>query len=261
MGETSYDRRYRREQERSKKFGRKKFDYISKEEALKNKPKDIKNDKLWKRAVNSVFEHPDAKIEMKDVITHYNYLLKIQRDVHGKYGKKNEDMKLPEKLPTFEGFVQETLKVGDRDIQEIIDDLYRILQGVDNITSQDIIDGLKNEFELEVTDDQLSAIISGIMAKGIDIREDKIGGGRADDKNPDDFDPFELELGVAVEAEHTDDPELAEEIAMDHLEENGEYYTDGFKKGIFDEDISSVLDKWKDDPRAQELMDIENGNS
>ena len=34
-----------------------------------------------------------------------------------------------------------------------------------------------------------------------------------------------MEKGKSVEFEHTDDPEIAKEITMDHLEEFGEYYT------------------------------------
>jgi len=50
--------------------------------------------------------------------------------------------------------------------------------------------------------------------------EDQLPGGLADDKDPDDFDPKELEKGVKVEMEHTDDPEIATEITMDHMVEN-----------------------------------------
>lgn len=54
--------------------------------------------------------------------------------------------------------------------------------------------------------------------------KDKIPGGRADKKNPQDFDFEALGKGVKVEMEHTDDPQLAAEIAMDHLTEMGDYY-------------------------------------
>lgn len=54
--------------------------------------------------------------------------------------------------------------------------------------------------------------------------EDKIPGGLADDKAPEDFDPKALQQGIKVEMEHTDNPEIAREIAMDHLEEDPEYY-------------------------------------
>ena len=54
---------------------------------------------------------------------------------------------------------------------------------------------------------------------------DKIPGGRADKKTPADFERTQVEKGKDVEFEHTDDPDTAREIAMDHLEEHKEYYT------------------------------------
>ena len=53
----------------------------------------------------------------------------------------------------------------------------------------------------------------------------KIPGGKADKHKPSDFDAKELAMGVKIEKEHTDDPALAKEIAMDHLAEFPDYYT------------------------------------
>ena len=55
-------------------------------------------------------------------------------------------------------------------------------------------------------------------------REDKIPGGLADKKSPKDFDAKKLAEGVKAEMEHTSDPKIAEEIAMDHLMEDPNYY-------------------------------------
>ncbi len=57
-----------------------------------------------------------------------------------------------------------------------------------------------------------------------EIHEDKIPGGLADKKNPSDFDKEALKEGVRVELEHTSDPAIALEIAMDHLTEDPAYY-------------------------------------
>jgi hypothetical protein len=35
----------------------------------------------------------------------------------------------------------------------------------------------------------------------------------------------ELEMGIEVEMEHTSDPKVAREIALDHLKERPDYYT------------------------------------
>jgi len=53
----------------------------------------------------------------------------------------------------------------------------------------------------------------------------RLPGGLADDRVPEDFDPEALAQGMEVETEHTDDPEIAREIAMDHLTEDPAYYT------------------------------------
>lgn len=55
--------------------------------------------------------------------------------------------------------------------------------------------------------------------------EDKLPGGLADKKKPTDFNPQALQKGIQVELEHTKDKNLAQEIAMDHLTEDPEYYT------------------------------------
>lgn len=55
---------------------------------------------------------------------------------------------------------------------------------------------------------------------------DRIRGGLADKKKPSDFDQKQLTDGVKVEMEHTLNPIIAKEIAMDHLQEfpDGKYY-------------------------------------
>jgi hypothetical protein len=52
----------------------------------------------------------------------------------------------------------------------------------------------------------------------------KIPGGLAKRKGPKDFAPESLIRGLIVELEHTDDPLLAMEIAMDHFTEDINYY-------------------------------------
>lgn len=53
---------------------------------------------------------------------------------------------------------------------------------------------------------------------------DMIPGGFAEGKDPSDFDPEALANGVKIELEHTDDEDMAREIAMDHLTEFENYY-------------------------------------
>ena len=55
---------------------------------------------------------------------------------------------------------------------------------------------------------------------------DKIKGGFADDCDESIFNSEQIQKGIKVEMEHTDDIEVAKEIAMDHLCENSKYYDD-----------------------------------
>lgn len=54
--------------------------------------------------------------------------------------------------------------------------------------------------------------------------EDKIPGGLADKAKPEDFNHRALAMGLKAELEHTDDLDIALEIAMDHLSEDPGYY-------------------------------------
>jgi len=62
-----------------------------------------------------------------------------------------------------------------------------------------------------------------------------IKGGKGDHLNPNDVCPKQLAVGIAVEMEHTDSREKAEEIALDHLAEDERYYSKLVKSGIADE--------------------------
>jgi hypothetical protein len=54
--------------------------------------------------------------------------------------------------------------------------------------------------------------------------EDLIPGGKADDVPDEDLPMEQLLKGIKVEMEHTDDPDIAKEIATDHVEEFSTYY-------------------------------------
>ena len=53
----------------------------------------------------------------------------------------------------------------------------------------------------------------------------KLPGGVGDSTGTDKVDPAQLSIGVQIEMEHTNDPAIAKEIAMDHLTEDPKYYT------------------------------------
>lgn len=80
--------------------------------------------------------------------------------------------------------------------------------------------------------DKISRIMSKIIQtnefkKAVEmffIKADLISGGKADKKKPSDFDRKKLDQGIKVEMEHTSSKQIAQEIAMDHLQEDPNYY-------------------------------------
>lgn len=68
------------------------------------------------------------------------------------------------------------------------------------------------------------------------LKEDnQLKGGVGDTTASSDVDPIELSMGIQVEAEHTNDVNIATEIALDHLTENPHYYTKLIQAGLTDE--------------------------
>ena len=59
------------------------------------------------------------------------------------------------------------------------------------------------------------------------LRKGVIPGGEADKKHvaEKDVDPEQLKMGIKEEMEHTGDPKVAKEIALDHLSKTPNYYS------------------------------------
>jgi len=91
-------------------------------------------------------------------------------------------------------------------------------------------------------------------------REDQIPGGLGDKAKTDDFDIEQVLKGVDVELEHTTDPDIALEIALDHLTEHDDYYTRLEKvekhAAIGDRAAPSVEYLFRDDPKRYELTEF-----
>jgi len=84
--------------------------------------------------------------------------------------------------------------------------------------------------------------------------KDNIPGGRADKKSPSDYNKKNVEKGKNIEFEHTDDPDIAREITIDHLEEFSNYYDD--KIGL--PNMEKILDKEKKD-KLEDTKDARRG--
>lgn len=64
------------------------------------------------------------------------------------------------------------------------------------------------------------------------VNEERVVGGLADYMSDEEFDQEQLRLGIKVEYEHTNDYEVAKEIAKDHLKEDPKYYQHLLKLGL-----------------------------
>jgi hypothetical protein len=74
--------------------------------------------------------------------------------------------------------------------------------------------------------------------KSMGLREDQLPelqGGKGEGMDQTQVDPEQLQMGIKVEMEHTNDQELAKEIAMDHLAEDPQYYAHLKAAGMADE--------------------------
>jgi hypothetical protein len=69
-------------------------------------------------------------------------------------------------------------------------------------------------------EEKIYSVLTDVMNSG-----DKVKGGLADKKTNKKYDKKQIKMGIKVEMEHTDDPIIAREIAMDHLTEDPIYYT------------------------------------
>jgi hypothetical protein len=55
-------------------------------------------------------------------------------------------------------------------------------------------------------------------------QQNQLVGGLGDKANKENFDKDQIEKGLAVEMEHTNNKEIALEIVLDHLTEHPKYY-------------------------------------
>lgn len=73
-----------------------------------------------------------------------------------------------------------------------------------------------------------------------DKPSNELKGGVGDSTAPSDVNTAELAIGTQVEMEHTNDTNVATEIALDHLTEDPKYYTKLVKAGLAKEFIPSA---------------------
>ena len=90
--------------------------------------------------------------------------------------------------------------------------------------------------------------------------KDHIPGGRADKKAPEDYNRESVEKGKKIEFEHTNDPDTAKEITIDHLEEFPKYYDDKIGLPNMEKDLKKEK-KLEDTKDARGLYNQQQGYS
>lgn len=72
-----------------------------------------------------------------------------------------------------------------------------------------------------------------------------------------DVDSKEFLVGIAVEKEHSSNLAVCKTLALQHLAENPKYYSEGMKKGIFDEPAAiNIYKKYFIDKKEPEEADL-----
>lgn len=89
--------------------------------------------------------------------------------------------------------------------------------------------------------------------------DNRLPGGRGDKLAPADVNPRELAMGIKVEREHTPDPGLCQEIALDHLSEDPAYYThlaemEDKYQGASEKLSAAPAERWPDASEVQTVL-------
>lgn len=84
------------------------------------------------------------------------------------------------------------------------------------------------------------------------VAEDKVRGGFGDNQPDKNFDSEQLNKGMKVELEHTNKPNVAKEIAKDHLQESKDFK--GEKGGKYYDKLEDLEDEVKDELTKSEKV-------
>lgn len=116
---------------------------------------------------------------------------------------------------------------------------------------------IKNIFKQKDDLDSVEAKVEELRKRiGLDQIDktagEKVKGGFGDNKSDKDFDPEQLNKGIKIELEHTDDPEVAKEITKDHLTESKDFK--GGKGGKYYDKLEKLEDEYKEELTDKEQV-------
>lgn len=127
-------------------------------------------------------------------------------------------------VPSFRHIVRDASASKVRDNLEKIADLMKGDLDIDLPSKENILEYALEAKILENVS-KIREMVARIKEEELALNKaDKIPGGLASGKKPEDFDQEQLAAGIKVEMEHTTNEDIAREIAMDHLSEDPNYY-------------------------------------
>lgn len=168
------------------------------------------NEENGEDIIRKSFKRLSSDLEFSKMAQAYENLLKMKRNKQ--QAKKSTELALSSVRDMIADYLRDTkeLNVTEEDVQNFFENW---LSKYSSVVSE-------NENE-ESDDDEVPAM----DVNDVDNDGDKLEGGLGDQGDMMQYDPQEILKGIEVEMEHTKDPKIALEIAMDHLEELPDYYT------------------------------------
>ena len=176
--------------------------------------------------INPIFEDANG-----DIIRNYKFYMILANDASGSTKVLRKDQMTSENISNLYDYLNEAERVGE---QNIVNNYGEIKQMREEIK--------KTSFNLKKIKESKKKNNPWAICNSLDIKDknkkercikdiknkkkacDILPGGLGDNKHNKKFKPEQLAKGIKVELEHTDDIEIAKEIAKDHLIENSNYY-------------------------------------
>lgn len=183
-----------------------------KERSEAPEPEGLEGEDLLRRK----FANLTSDMEFKKMAQAYENLLKLTQSKHrAKYVTQTALSSLRDMITDYLN-IEKNMSVTDQDVQNFFTNWMDKYSSVIS-EEEEVPENGEEEKEIEPA--------VGLDPTDADNDGDFVEGGLGDDANVSEFEPAQILKGIEVEMEHTKDPKVALEIAMDHLAELPDYYT------------------------------------
>lgn len=184
---------------------------------------DISADTVVKQGFNELLPEEKKKqyiFQAQEIVDEAlgNYKSKLSREEYVKNVWREAVKLYKEKMAGVEG---ETIGVNEEEKTDYPDPIGKKFKPKSQMPKKK----RKPQSVVNIKEDDVPEIDIEDVTTAKEATGDQLEGGLGDDKLPNQFDPEQVAMGVKVEMEHTDNPLLAVEIALDHLTEIPDYYT------------------------------------